>query len=42
VVLAVLFWAWLGAPFLRGGQAEVRKTLRAKFLNQAPDGKWLP
>ena len=41
LVLAVLFWAWLGLPMLRGGPAEVKKTLRAKWLNQAPDGSWL-
>jgi hypothetical protein len=41
LVLAVLFWAWLGLPMLRGGPAEVKKTLRAKWLNQAPDGTWL-
>jgi len=42
VVLAFLFWGWVGLPFLRGGPAEVKKMLRAKWLNQAPDGTWLP
>lgn len=41
-VLGLLLWAWVALPFLRGGQAEMRKVLRAKFFNRAPDGSWLP
>lgn len=41
-VLGLLAWAWVGLPFLRGGPAEVRNVLRAKFLNKAADGSWLP
>lgn len=41
-VLGLLLWAWVVLPFLRGGQTEMRKVLRAKFLNKAPDGSWLP
>jgi hypothetical protein len=41
-VLGLLFWGWVGLPFLRGGPAEVKKTLMAKWLNKAPDGSWLP
>lgn len=41
-LLGLLLWAWVGLPFLRGGQAEVRDVLRAKFFNKAADGSWLP
>ncbi len=41
-VLGLLFWGWVGLPFLRGGPAEVKKTLLAKFFNKAPDGSELP
>lgn len=41
-VLALLFWGWVALPFLRGGPAEVRKTIKAKFTNKAPDGSLLP
>lgn len=41
-VLGLLVWGWLVLPFLRGGMPEVRKTIRAKFVNKAPDGTWLP
>lgn len=42
VVLAVLAWVWIGLPFLRGGPAEVKRVIRAKFINKTPDGRWLP
>lgn len=41
-LLALLVWGWVGLPFLRGGPAQVRNVLRAKFVNKGPDGKWLP
>lgn len=41
-ILGALFWAWVGLPFLKGGPAQVRNTLKAKFFNKAPDGGWLP
>lgn len=40
--LALLGWAWVVLPFLRGGPKEVGHVLRAKFVNQAPDGSDLP
>jgi hypothetical protein len=42
VVLAALFWWWVGLPFLQGGLTGVRAQLRAKFFNKAADGSWLP
>jgi hypothetical protein len=42
VVLAVLFWWWVGMPFLQGGLSGVKNQLRAKFFNKASDGSWLP
>ncbi len=41
-LLGLMAWSWLGLPFLRGGASEVKKTLKAKFFNKAPDGSWLP
>lgn len=41
-VLGLLLWGWVGLPFLKGGPAQVKKTLMAKFLNKAPDGSFLP
>lgn len=41
-VLGVLLWGWVVLPFVKGGPVAVGKTLRAKFLNQAPDGSQLP
>lgn len=41
-LLAVLVWGWVVMPFLRGGKNEVANVLRAKFVNQAADGSWLP
>jgi hypothetical protein len=41
-VLGLLVWGWVVLPFLAGGPAAVRNTLRAKFFNKAPDGSWLP
>lgn len=53
LVLAVIVWCWFVAPMLRGGNAELRKMIAAKFFNQQimfgvfPDAKiatykWLP
>jgi hypothetical protein len=41
-VLGLLVWTWIGLPFLKGGPKGVKDMLRAKFLNKAPDGSWLP
>lgn len=41
-VLGLLVWTWVGLPFLQGGPTAVKNMLRAKFLNKAPDGSWLP
>lgn len=41
-VLGVLLWGWVVLPFVKGGPAGVKATLRAKFLNQAKDGSPLP
>jgi len=41
-LLGLMFWAWVGLPFLRDGMDGVRDVLRAKFTNKAPDGTWLP
>lgn len=42
IVLGVLFYLWVVLPFLDGGTKGVRDVIRAKFLNKAPDGTWLP
>lgn len=42
LVLALVVWGWVILPFLKGGPGAVKNTLRAKFLNKAPDGSWLP
>ena len=41
-VLGLLFWGWVILPLVHGGPTEVRNVIRAKFLNKAPDGSWLP
>ncbi len=42
-VLGLLFWTWVALPFINnGGVTGVKNQLRAKFLNKAPDGSWLP
>lgn len=41
-LLGLVTWAWVVLPFLRGGTGEVKKVWKAKFLNKAPDGSWLP
>ena len=41
-LVGLLFWGWIILPLVRGGPPEVRKTIKAKFLNKAPDGSWLP
>lgn len=41
-ILGLLVWGWVALPFLTGGPAAVRDTLRAKFFNKAADGTWLP
>jgi hypothetical protein len=33
-LLGLFLWGWVGLPYLRGGGAEVRATLAAKFLNK--------
>jgi hypothetical protein len=40
--LSVLAWSWVALPYLRGGVAEVRDVLRAKFTNRDSQGRWLP
>jgi hypothetical protein len=41
-VLGLLLWGWIGLPFVKGGPAQVKKVLMAKFFNKAPDGSFLP
>jgi hypothetical protein len=41
-MLGLLFWGWVVMPYLRGGQTEVRKVLKAKFLNKSLEGEFLP
>lgn len=41
-LLALIAWGWVVMPFLEGGPAQIHKVLKAKFLNRAPDGSWLP
>lgn len=41
VILGVLVWGLVVLPFLRGGPAEVKKMLLAKFFNMKPDGGYL-
>lgn len=41
-VLGLLLWGWIILPFLKGGSGQVKQVLKAKFLNQAADGSWLP
>uniref|UniRef100_UPI003B3AE343 hypothetical protein n=1 Tax=Micromonospora sp. TaxID=1876 RepID=UPI003B3AE343 len=41
-VLGLLLWGYVVLPFIRGGPDRVAAVLRAKFLNQAPDGTELP
>lgn len=41
-MLGLLFWGWVALPFIRGGPTEVKRVLKAKFLNKAGDGSWLP
>lgn len=41
-LLALLVWGWVGLPLLRGGPAEVKKVLLAKFFNKDAQGRWLP
>lgn len=42
VILGMLLWGWIVLPLLKGGPREVRNVIRAKFLNKAADGSWLP
>lgn len=42
VILAFLVWGWVGLPFIQGGLGGVKDVIRAKFLNKAHDGSWLP
>ena len=41
-ILGLFVWGWVIMPLINGGPTKVRDTLRAKFLNKAPDGSWLP
>jgi hypothetical protein len=41
-ILGLLFWTWVALPFLKDGVPGVRKQLKAKFTNKAPDGSYLP
>lgn len=41
-LLGLVFWGWVALPFLKGGPQGVKNMLKAKFLNKAPDGSWLP
>lgn len=42
-ILGLMFWTWVALPFLNnGGITGVKNQLRAKFLNKAADGSWLP
>lgn len=38
LILSGLLWVWVVNPYLHGGPSQVRAVLRAKFLNQGPDG----
>lgn len=42
LIVGLLVWGWIILPLIRGGPTEVKATLRAKFTNKTPDGKWLP
>lgn len=42
VILGVLLWGWVILPLLKGGPTEVKNVIRAKFVNKAKDGSWLP
>jgi hypothetical protein len=41
-VLGLFFWSWIMLPLLKDGPTGVRNTLRAKFFNKDPSGKFLP
>jgi len=41
-LLALFVWGWVIMPLIHAGPTGVRDMLRAKFLNKAPDGSWLP
>jgi hypothetical protein len=40
-VLGLFFWGWIMLPLLKDGPAGIKNTLRAKFFNKGPDGKYL-
>lgn len=42
LILALLVWGWVILPLLQGGPSQVKDVVRAKFLNKASDGTWLP
>lgn len=42
LILGLGLWAWVIMPLITGGPSKVNAMLRAKFLNQTPDGTWLP
>lgn len=38
-ILGTLVWCWVVLPFMSGGLVGMKNTLRAKFINEGPDGK---
>lgn len=40
-IVGVVVWCWVVLPFLSGGPTAVKNVLRAKFVNEGPDGKQL-
>jgi hypothetical protein len=42
VLLVLLLWCWVILPWLTGGRGRLVAVLKAKFLNRAPDGSFLP
>jgi hypothetical protein len=41
-LLALVLWGWVILPFVEAGPYGVKKVIKAKFMNQTADGKWLP
>lgn len=42
LLLGFLLWSWVVGPYIDGGTKGITDLLRAKFLNQGPDGSELP
>ena len=42
LLLGFLLWSWVVGPYIDNGTKGITATLRAKFLNQGPDGSELP